>query len=93
MFPCRPACSQAVMNKSRRRVAARNSKNKIMKKRAEIWFIVLAAIPVSVAFYLEVSSVFARGNPAARQSPAIADAQRPKSTAHGQLIPSAPKSP
>lgn len=64
-------------------------KLKIMKKRTEILFIVLAVIPLTVAFYLEVSSVFAQGSPAA-ESPAIPDTEKPKFTADSQLIPFSP---
>ena len=49
-----------------------------------------AVIPLTVAFYLQVTSVFARGGPAAGESMAVPDTEKPKFTADGQLIPFSP---
>src|SRR5579862_4399973 len=67
----------------------KNNQNRIMKKLPQL-FTVLAAVPVSIAFYTLMSSIFAQTDSAQGQSMSMPDAEKPKFTADGELIPFSP---
>lgn len=51
---------------------------------------VLTAIPVTLAFYLLIAPIFGNPSSAATQSASIPEAEKPKYTADGELIPFSP---
>jgi len=67
----------------------KNNQNRIMKKLTHI-LTVLAAVPVSIAFGTLMSSIFAQTGSAQGQSMSMLDAEKPKFTADGELIPFSP---
>ena len=60
-----------------------------MKKLAQL-FAVLAVVPVSIAFYTLMSSIFPQASTAEAQSVSMPDTEKPKYTADGELIPFSP---
>jgi Cytochrome P460 len=64
----------------------KNKENRIMKKLTQL-FAVLTAIPVSIAFCTLVSFIFAQTGSAQGQEMSMPDAETPKYTADGELIP------
>ena len=78
-----------ISNDNGRAIKTKNDQNRIMKKLAQL-FAVLAVVPVSIAFYTLMSSMFAQTGSAQGQSMSMPDAEKPKYTADGQLIPFSP---